>query len=244
MKMTVHQVAKLTGVSVRTLHYYDEIGLLPPSEITPAGYRLYGAEALERLQQILFFRELEFPLKEVKQILDSPAFDKNEALAHHKELLMLRRGRINRLIALVDRTLKGENKMSFEAFDLSEIEAAQKQYAQEARERWGDSDAYQESARKTAAYTKADWAAITAQAGEIYQAMAAQMEKSPDHPAVQALVARWQQHITDHYYHCTKEILAGLGEMYASDPRFIENIDRFQPGLARFFSEAIRVYCA
>ncbi len=243
MKMKINEVAKLTGISVHTLHYYDEIELLHPSEVTEAGYRLYGRDALERLQQILFFRELGFALKEIKSILNNPAFDKRKALENHKKILLLRRNRMNDLICLVDNTLKGELDMSFKEFDKSKIENAQKKYAEEVKERWGSTDAYAENERKTKGYSKEDWARINAEAEEIYKGFAANMGKAPSAPEVQKLVIDWQEHITRNYYNCTKEILAGLGEMYIADERFTENIDKYGKGLASFISRSIAHYC-
>jgi DNA-binding transcriptional MerR regulator len=243
MKMQIHEVAKLTGISVRTLHYYDQIGLLHPGEVTEAGYRIYGEKDLEILQQILFFRELNFALKDIKELICNPAFDKRKALENHRKLLLLKRRRLSDLIDLVDKTLKGDTDMSFQEFDMSEIEAAQKQYADEVKEKWGNTDAYTESVQKSAKYSKADWAAISADADEIYKNFSANMDKAPDAPAVQKLVADWQAHITKYYYNCTKEILAGLGEMYVMDERFTKNIDRHGKGLASFISRAIAAYC-
>jgi DNA-binding transcriptional MerR regulator len=243
MKKTVHEVAKLTGISVRTLHYYDEIGLLLPSETTEAGYRLYDDTALERLQQILFFRELEFPLKNIAQIMGSPSFDQRKAMENHRNLLLLKRQRLDGLLHLVDDILKGEQEMSFKEFDRTEIENTQKKYAKEAEERWGGTDAYAESATKTKAYTKEDWARIQSEAQKIHEAFAASMEKAPRDPAVQKLVKDWQDHITQNYYTCTNEILAGLGEMYVADERFTKNINQYGKGLALFMSIAIQEYC-
>ncbi len=244
MKRTVNEVAKLTGVSVRTLHYYDEIGLLAPVETTEAGYRLYGDAELERLQQILFFRELDFQLKEIKAILQRSDFDKEDALQKHKELLIIKRNRLNGLIGLVDDTLRGDKKMSFKEFDMSEIEAAQQKYQKEAQERWGDTDAYKESAQKTSHYTKADWARLTEEAGTIYSALAARLNLAPEDDEVQQLIADWQAHITKYYYNCTNEILAGLGQMYVKDERFLNSIDKYGAGLAEFMSKAIAYYCS
>lgn len=243
MKMKIHEVAMLTGISVRTLHYYDQIGLLHPGEVTETGYRLYDGNDLELLQQILFFRELSFPLKDIKEIIRNPAFDKRKALENHKKLLLLQRSRCDDLIALVDRTLKGDGDMSFQEFDKKEMEAMQEQYADEAKEKWGGTEAYAESINKTAKYSKEDWAKISAEADEIFRCFAKNMEKSPDAPEIQKLVADWQTHITKHYYTCTKEILAGLGQMYVGDERFTQNIDRHGKGLAEFMSRAIAVYC-
>ncbi len=243
MKGTVHEVAKLSGVSVRTLHYYDEIGLLRPSKITDAGYRLYDDTALARLQQILFFRELDFPLCKIREILDNPAFDQQGALHSHKKLLLLKKQRLERLITLVDNTLKGEPEMSFKAFDMSEIEQAQKQYSDEAKQRWGDTDAYTQSTKRTASYTKEDWARIQSETDAIYEGFAEQMNGDPASPAVQQLVADWQAHISRNFYDCTPEILKGLGEMYVNDERFTKTIDEHAQGLAQFISDAIKVYC-
>ena len=243
MNQTVHEVAAAAGVSVRTLHYYDQIGLLRPAGTTEAGYRLYDDAALARLQQILFFRELDFPLSEIREILDNPSFDKQRAMHAHKDLLILKRERLERLIALVNNTIKGEKTMSLKEFDMTEIEQAQKQYADEARQRWGSTDAYKQSAKRTASYNKEDWARINAEAEQIYDGFAAQMGNDPASPAVQQLVANWQAHISTNFYDCTKEMLAGLGEMYIADERFTKNIDKRAPGLAQFMSDAFRAYC-
>lgn len=242
MKKTVREVSKLCGISVRTLHYYDEIGLLHPSEVTPAGYRLYGREELSRLQQILFFRELDFSLKEIAEIMNDPAFDARKALLNQKELLLLRQRRLGRLISLVDKTLEGETKMSFEEFDMSEIREAQEKYADEVKQRWGGTEAYRESSKKTAEYGAQDWERIEHEANEIYAGFAAHRSESPDAPQVQALVGKWQEHISRNFYRCTDEILAGLAEMYVADERFRNSIDAHAPGLAEFMAAAIRAY--
>ncbi len=240
---TVKEVAEITGVSVRTLHYYDGIGLLKPTETTGAGYRLYDGTALGRLQQILFFRELGFPLKEIRKILADPSFDARGALENHRRMLVMERDRLNGLIRLADRTLKGENVMSFEEFDRSAIEEARKKYAKEAEERWGGTDAYRESKRRTDSYKEDDWKRIHAEAEKLYRSFAENSGKRPEDPAVQALVGEWQAFLTRNFYDCTDEILAGLGRMYAGDPRFAKNIDKHGPGLADFMSRAIAAFC-
>lgn len=240
---TVKQVSALTGISVRTLHYYDEIGLLVPTTNTQSGYRLYDDHAIARLQQILFYKELDFPLSEIRQILDSPAFDSQKALEQQKNLLIMKRDRLNNLISLVDDVMKGENKMSFQEFDMKKIEATREAYAKEAKERWGKTEAYAESERKTKGYSKEDWKRITEEAENIYRGFVDKMDAAPDSPEVQELVQQWQNHITKNYYPCSKEILAGLGEMYVSDPRFIQNIDQHKGGLAQFMHDAIQIFC-
>lgn len=242
--MKINEAARLAGVTERTLRYYDRIGLLRPSGMTDGGYRLYDGDTMQRLQQILFFRELGFPLAQIREIMDSPGYDRDEALRRHRALLIAERDRLSGLIDLAERTLKGESDMSFDAFDRSGIDSQREAYAKEARERWGDTDAYAESERKTAGYGKEEWTMIEQEAGEIFAAFAALRGRAPGDPGVQALVARWQAHITAHYYACTKEILAGLGQMYAADERFMQNIDRAGAGTARLMSDAIAVYCA
>lgn len=181
--LTVGETARLTGVSVRTLHYYDEIGLLRPSGTSEGGYRLYDEACLARLQQILFFRELEFPLDEIRRILESPSFNSRRAMERHRELLAMKRERLERLIGLVDHILKGDITMDFKPFDASEIRRAQEQYAEEAKARWGDSPAYAQSAKKTGAYTTADWERIHAEMQAVYAALPPAWRKGPLRPA-------------------------------------------------------------
>lgn len=241
--MTVNQVSRLTGISVRTLHYYDEIGLLKPKEIKANGYREYDDIALSRLQQILFFKELDFTLDDIKKILDNPSFDKDKAFINHKNLLLLKKQRLEKIICLVDKLMKGEEDMGFSVFDMSQIEKAQKEYANEAKKRWGETDSFKESQNKTSNYNKEDWKRITKQTEQIYNDFANNMDKYPSHPDVQNLVSKWQKHITENFYNCTNEILAGLGQMYVDDERFTKNINRYKEGLAKFISDAIKIYC-
>lgn len=242
--MFIKEVAELTGVTVRTLQYYDRIGLLRPSSLTEAGYRVYDQEALETLQQILFFRELDFPLSEIKEILSDPDFNRMEAFSKQRELLMLKRERLDRLIGTLDNRLKGEKRMDFKDFDQTEIEKAKKDYADEVKARWGHTDAYAESERKTGRYGKEDWKAVNEKGEEILREFGRHRADAPESEAVQALVCRWQQHITDSFYTCTDEILAGLGEMYTADPRFTENIDKYGEGTAALMAKAIAIYCS
>jgi len=241
--MKINEVAKLTGVTARTLHYYDEIGLLSPSEITQTGYRLYDDIALKILQQILFFRELDFPLSQIKEIITNPVFDTTLVLQNHKALLTKKRERIDRLIGLLDKTIKGGSNMSFKEFDTSEIEAMKEKYAAEAKEKWGHTNAYTESTNKTAQYNAQKWQEIQENQSEIFSNFAKNMDKQPDHPNVQELVKQWQDFLTNNFYTCTNEILQGLGQMYVADMRFTNNIDKHTKGLAAFISKAIDVYC-
>lgn len=242
--MKIHEVAAISGVTVRTLQYYDQIGLLIPSEVTEAGYRIYHEEDLDRLQQILFFRELEFPLKEIKDIMNNPNYDRLEALRKQKIMLLEKRSRMDRLIRLVEEKLGGQQDMSFKEFSMESIENQKKQYAEEVRNRWGASDAYAEYEKKTKKYSKEDWNSILQVSDSIMGEFAKYRDLSPEDERVQELVARWQEFITSHYYECTKEILAGLGKMYVCDNRFRENIDKHGEGTAELMSKAIEIYCA
>lgn len=231
---TVHEVSAITGVSVRALHHYDAIGLLRPTATTEAGYRLYDDEALARLQTILFFRELDFSLADIRAILDSSGYDAREALRRQQALLRLKRERLDRLIALAEQCEKGETDMDFGAFDRAEINA----YKEEARRRWGDTDAWRAYEEKGAPDDAgAGLMALFARLGE-------QKTLPPDHPAVQEAVAAIQRYISEKYYPCTDEILSGLGEMYVADDRFRANIDAAGgEGTAAFARAAIRAYC-
>lgn len=238
MKLTVGEVAERTGVSIRTLRYYDEIGLLPPSRVTDAGYRMYDADAMARLQEILFFRELAFPLADIKDILSRPDYDRQQAMARQRKLLVMKRDRLDALIALLGETMKGESDMKLDKFSNRAIEETQKKYAAEAAEKYGKTDAYKESTQRAKGYNKADWDRISAEADDIFRAFANRLDSDP--AELGALVDRWQKHITDHYYRCTDEILLGLADLYDADARFAETMDKFGDGTARLMSAAIR----
>jgi DNA-binding transcriptional MerR regulator len=241
--MKINEVAKLTGVTVRTLHYYDGIGLLKPAEVTDSGYRLYDSDSLSKLQQILLLRELDFPLDEIQQILKNPAFDQTEALKKHRELLIKKREHFDDLIGLVDRIVKGDKTLSFQEFDQTEMEKMRKEFAAEVKERWGSTDAYKESEEKTGSYDEQKWQQVGAESDAILKAFAQSRSKPADSEEVQALVKQWQDYITARFYNCTDEILAGLGQMYTADERFKKNIDRNGSGTAEFMTKAIAVYC-
>ncbi len=244
MKLQIKEFAVLTGVSVRTLHYYDEIGLLKPSFVDEQnGYRFYDEASLERMQEILFYRELDFPLKSIAGILASPNYDKRKALAEQKRLLTIKKNRLERLIAALDQAEKGEIAMS--VFDNSEYKTARQQYEDEAKQLWGKTDAYKESQAKTAGYSEEKWNAVGEGMNDIFAEFAACMKngESTDCDTVQGLVKKLQDYITANFYHCTDDILAGLGQMYVCDERFKKNIDRHGAGTAEFVTEAIGIYC-
>ena len=240
MNMQIKEFAQFTGVSVRTLHYYDEIGLLKPARVDKAtGYRYYDEQSLLRMQEILFYRELDFSLKSIEEILSSPNYDKTQALKEQKQLLILKRERLENLISAIDSAMKGENVMT--AFDNSKFE----QYKAEAREKWGKTEAYQEHAEKTRGYSKDKWNSLAAGLDAIMGQFAESMKHgdAPDSDAAQNLVKALQSHITENYYTCTKEILFGLGQMYVADDRFRQNIDKHADGTATFIRDAITIYC-
>lgn len=239
---TVKEVSEMTGVSIRTLHHYDKIGLLKPTSVTEAGYRLYDDAALERLHTILLFRELEFPLRQIKEMMDSPSFDPTLALEQQIELLQKQYTHTGRLIALACEIQKrGKAAMGFEAFDKSEIE----QYKQEARERWGGTEAYQEYVMKQMRLTPDE---SRRQGEEVIDFLKeiGQMRYLPvDSAEVQQKVKELQQLFTRNFYNCTNQILAALCEMYVDNNRFRQNIDKeCGEGAAEFLRDAIRVYCA
>ena len=237
---TVKEVSQLTGVSVRTLHHYDAIGLLNPTKVTDSGYRLYDDTALRRLNAILLFRELEFPLKEIRQILDSPGFDPISALADQIRLLELKREHLDRVIAHARAIqAKGVMELNFKPYDTSE----QDRYAAEAKERWGNTDPYREYEKKGKSRQENQSAGDAMM--DIFREMGRIREQSPASAEAQALVKKLQDHITANYYTCTKSILRGLGQMYTADDRFRENIDKAGgEGPADFAGKAIAIYTA
>ena len=237
---TVKEVSKLTGVSVRTLHHYDAIGLLKPTMVTEANYRLYDDTALERLQAILLFRELQFPLKEIKGILDNPAFDPAEALDQQIKLLELQKKHIEDLISFAHEIKeKGVKKMEFDAFDKTEID----QYAAEVKERWGNTKAYGEWQQKAKGKTKQE----LKETEERFLALFAEIGSLKNHSLEEEIVIKKvreiQKFITENYYTCTDEIFKGLGEMYVADERMKKNIDQAGgEGTAEFVKQVISKY--
>ena len=242
MEISISEMAKLTGVSVRTLHYYHEIGLLSPSFISDTSYRYYDEESIEKLQQIMFYRELDFSLKEIIEIMNSPDYKKEEALKRQKELLKLKKQRLDNLITLLDANLKGEKSMSFKEFDMAIIDEAKEKYADEVREKWGKTDVYTQSEKRTKNYTKEDWERVTKKSEEIIQKFSKKVGEDPKSNSSQNLVKEWQDFITESYYDCTDEILKGLGEMYVADERFKKNLDKYKEGTAEFMRDAINIF--
>lgn len=238
---TVNEVSKLTGVSIRTLQYYDKIGLLKPAEYTESGYRLYDDAALERLQQILLFRELEFPLKDIKDIVTRSDFDKRLALDQQIELLELKKEHIDNLISMCrGLKLRGVRHLDFTAFDSSKLD----EYAKRAKEQWGKTPEYKEFEEKNKNRSKSDEEHMMADFMKIFEEFGTMKDKDPAIVEVQDQVKKLQGFITEHFYKCSNEILVGLGKMYAGGGEFTDNINKMGgEGTAEFVFEAIKVYC-
>lgn len=242
--LTVHEISELAGVSVRTLHHYDNIGLLRPHARTKAGYRLYSNADLARLQQILLFRELEFPLADIRRILESPDFDQNKALEQQIELLILKRERLDKIIAQAQALRsKGASALNFEAFDTSKLD----DYAKEAKASWGTTPQWAEYERKSAGRTAQEEAGMGAELMGLFVPFGkmASAGADPGCKEAQTQVGVIQEFITEHFYACTNEILAQLGNAYGCGGDFTHNINQVAgPGAAEFAAAAIEVYCA
>ncbi len=240
---TVGEVSELAGVTVRALHHYDELGVLSPSERSDAGYRLYSHEDLLRLQEILVWRALGFSLAEIKGLLDAPEYERGRALRRQRELVDAELERLGAVAAALDLAIAADDNGTrlkettmFEAFDHAV-------YEEEARGRWGDTDAYRESARRTASYSEQEWAEIRDEGQAITRSFAELLVagEPADGARARAVAERHREHISRWFYECSPEMHRALGEMYASDPRFAATYDRQAPGLAAYVREAIAV---
>ena len=242
--LTVGTVAGLAGVSIRTLHHYDEIGLVSPAERTDAGYRLYRHRDIERLQEVLFFREFGIGLHEIRRIMDDPAYERESALRNQRESLLAKSKRLLAMIETIDRAVEAERKeinMTAEEMlnvfdDFDPIE-----HQTESQQRWGDTDAYAESRRRVGGYTTQDWLQLKSEAEaldlQLLDFMASGI--APNSVEAMDLAEEHRAHITKWFYDCTPEIHAGLGQMYVSDSRFTDKIDTAGEGLALYLSKAI-----
>ncbi|MHC8515268.1 MerR family transcriptional regulator [Sporosarcina sp. ITBMC105] len=236
--MKVKEVAALSGVSVRTLHHYDDIGLLVPDTVTEAGYRVYSDENVATLQQILFFRELGFPLKKISELLSSPSFNRKEAFELQREMLIAKRTQLDRMIETLDKTVQSErgeitmtNEEKFKGFDFGA-----NPFEQEARDRWGNA-VVDRTNEKFSTFGKD----AQEEMNEIYFKLAALRDKDPASEEAQKAIGEWYtflNKIGDY----SLEAFAGLGEMYVADERFMTNIDKFGEGLAVFMRDAMKVY--
>jgi DNA-binding transcriptional MerR regulator len=241
---SVGEVARIAKVTVRTLHHYDRIGLLSPSGRTPAGYRLYRERDLDRLQQILFYRALEFSLDEVAAILDDPQSSPRDHLRRQHALLKERIRQLEELAEAVEHAMEAD-KMGIQLNPEEKFELFGPDYdeswEQEAEQRWGDTDAWRESQRRTGSYTKEDWQRIQVEAAALNERMGAAVRagEAPDSEAAMDLAEEHRRHICDNFYDCTYKIHRGLATLYTGDPRFTENLEKVAPGLAGWLHAAI-----
>lgn len=245
MTYTVQQLANLAGITTRTLHHYDEIGLLKPARIKSNGYRQYEEAELLRLQQILFFRELEFPLEEIRKILDNPRFDMATALADHRKLIEIRKKRMDDLLKTIDQTLKKvtkkktmDDKELYAGFSNEEAEA----YAKEAKVRWGHTDAYKQSQERVKKMSKEQFAQIGKEGDELQKEIVLHMDKGPESPIIQKLITKHYENLR-HFYEPNLELYRGLADMYVSDPRFATHFKKYHPDLPEFMRDAIHAFC-
>lgn len=243
----VKEVSNITGISIRMLHHYDKIGLLKPTDMSEAGYRLYNDKDLEKIQQILIYRELDFSLKEIKDILFNNKENLKETLKSQKNLIIEKRNRLNRIVETIEKTINGmegdlvmSKKGMFEGFD---IDKHNKLYEKEVEKKYGESDAYKESKKKTSKYSKEDWNNIMEQIDGVYRELAELKDRDVSDEKVQALVHNWRMIISKNFYNCSVEIFSGLADMYIYDERFTKNIDKYGEGFAGFLSEAMKYYC-
>ena len=238
---TVNEIAQLAHISVRTLHHYDAIGLLKPTQITEAGYRLYDDAALERLYLILLFRELEFPLNEIKKILDAPDFDRNRVLEQQVELLKAKVEHLQTCIHLANGIkLMGVKNLKFKNWDPKKID----EYSAQAENLYGKTDAWKEYSEKAKGRSKEQEQALGDGIMELFTRLGTMKQLTADSVEVQTWVKELQTYITEHFYNCTPQILQGLGEMYAGGGSMTENIDAAGgAGTGEFAREAIRYYC-
>ncbi|MFE1173418.1 MerR family transcriptional regulator [Streptomyces sp. NPDC058773] len=244
MSYSVGQVATLAGVTVRTLHHYDEIGLLQPGERNHAGHRRYGDDDLDRLQQILFYRELGFPLDEVAALLDDPDTDPREHLRRQHDLLTARIERLQKMAAAVENAMEARRmnvrltpEEKFEAFGDFDPD----EHAAEVEERWGHTEAYKESVRRTAAYTKEDWKRLTAELDALHRRMADLLAEgaTADSAAAMDVAEEHRQFICEAYYECSHDLHSCLGGIYVDDERFTATYEAIRPGLAVYLRDAI-----
>jgi DNA-binding transcriptional MerR regulator len=246
---TVGEVARLSGVTVRTLHHYDEIGLLSASERSDAGYRRYADADLDRLQQILFYRELGFGLDEIKTVLDDGATNRIGHLRRQHAMLRDRIGRLERMSAAVEKAMEahtmGINLTPEERFEVFG-DFNPDEHAAEVEERWGETDAYRESRRRAGRYTKEDWQRIKAQGQVAIEQVVSAMQagKAADSPEAMAGAEAHRRQIDEAFYPCSYEMHVGLAEMYVADPRFTSTYEKIAPGLAQYLHDAIKANAA
>ncbi|MGL5869385.1 MerR family transcriptional regulator [Clostridium chrysemydis] len=240
--LTIKEVSKLCGVTTRTLHYYDEIGIFKPSLINESGYRLYSEDSLIKLQEILFFKELDFSLKEIKNIVENPSYDRKYALNMQKEILIKKKNRIEDLIKLIDKNINNDVILGLEKFKEEEINLMKDNYKKEVKERWGNTLEYKEFKEK--GYSNNDNERFKEEIEGIFRRFKDVVKFGEESKEAQDLVKVWHDYINNNFYTCSKEVLSNLGDMYVYDERFKNNIDKDYEGLSEFINKAIKVYCS
>lgn len=240
--LTIKEVSKLCGVTTRTLHYYDEIGIFKPSLINTSGYRLYSENSLIKLQEILFFKELDFSLKEIKNIIEDPSYDRKYALNMQKEILIKKKNRIEDLIKLIDKNINNDVILGLEKFKEEEIKLMEANYKKEVKERWGNTLEYKEFKEK--GYSNNDNERFKEEIDGIFRRFKDVVKFGEESKEAQELVKYWHNYINNNFYTCSKEVLSNLGDMYVYDERFKNNIDKDYEGLSEFINKAIKVYCS
>jgi DNA-binding transcriptional MerR regulator len=245
MVYTIKKLAKLAGTSVRTLHYYDEIGLLKPEYRGANGYRQYGEKSIAKLQQILFFRELDFSLDEIKTIISRPDFDAVDALQSHKALLQKRKERIDELLNTITKTIKnikGEKLMEikeyYQGFSDEQIEI----YRTEVKKRWGEKT-LKDSEARVMKMGKEKFAEVQAESDLIFRTIAENIARGYDNKIVQAEVVKWRQWL-ENFHHYPDEAVLGLGRAYSQNPEFAKTFEKYHKDLPAFMTKAIEYYCA
>ncbi|MBI6871783.1 MerR family transcriptional regulator [Clostridium aciditolerans] len=249
MEYTVQKLGKMAGVSTRTLRYYDEIGILKPARINSSGYRIYGEKEVDRLQQILFYRELGVSLESIKEIITSPSFDGTAALREHREKLLEKREQLNMLIANVDKTIaategriKMSNKEKFEGFKQKMIDENEKKYGKEIREKYGD-ETIDKSNKKLKNMTEEQYAELEKLGRDVIETLSKAFETGdPEGELAQKAADLHRQWLSYSWPSYSKEAHAGLAQMYVDDERFTAYYDKNQPGLAAFLRDAILIY--
>lgn len=248
INMTVNDVAKLTGTTVRTLHYYDQIGLLCPSRVAKSRYRIYDDNDMTKLQNIQFLKEIGFSLNEIIQIISDPNYDQRKALYKHREILLAKHKKIEELIELIDKAIDGKSKLDLSVLNKDSILKLQQQYYHEVKENWNNHKEFQEFEAKYGSLDNRQkvekWNLSIQKASYIFESISEYMDCDPSDPNVQSLISEWKNFISENCYECSNDMLLNLGNMYVTDKRFTENIDSYgKPGLAKFVRDAIRYYC-
>lgn len=245
MPYKVGEVSKLSGISVRTLHHYESRGLLVPSHRSESGYRLYTDGDLQRLQQILFYKTLNFSLDDIHNIMTDPKFDYSAALYEQRDLIEQQKNRMQSVLNLIDKTIvefERDKTMNIKDKFAAFADFESQQFEEEVQQRWGDTDAFKESARRTKNYNKEDWTAIKNESGAIVTNLADLLAKgkvAQDEEVLRA-IEQYRLHFDRWFYPCSKAMHALLGQMYISDQRFFDNYKKVQPGLAQFICDATR----